>query len=81
MSPNPKLLCDDRLATDEFRASGRQHPVQHSQAEGSLGLLASKATIPGPVECTNAPLFCFAHSQLAVNGMNAEARPAFRLAG
>jgi hypothetical protein len=43
MTPNPKLLCDDRLATDGIWASGRQHPVQHRDADGSLGLLASKA--------------------------------------
>jgi hypothetical protein len=41
--PSPKLLCADRLATDGIRASGRQHPVQHSHADGSLGLLASEA--------------------------------------
>jgi hypothetical protein len=44
VTPNPKLLCDDRLAADGIWASGRQHPVQHNHAEGSLGLLASKAT-------------------------------------
>jgi hypothetical protein len=43
MTPNPKLLHDDRLATDGIRASGRQHPVQHSHADGSLGLLAGEA--------------------------------------
>jgi hypothetical protein len=43
MTPNPKLLCDDRLATDGIRAPGRQHLVQHGHADGSLGLLASKA--------------------------------------
>jgi hypothetical protein len=43
MTPNPKLLCDDRLATDGIWASGRQYPVQHRDADGSLGLLASKA--------------------------------------
>jgi hypothetical protein len=41
MTPNPKLLRDDRLATDGIWASGRQHPVQHSHADGSLGRLAS----------------------------------------
>ena len=41
--PNPKLLCDDRLATDGIRASGRQHPVQHRHADGSLGLLGREA--------------------------------------
>jgi hypothetical protein len=40
---SPKLLCDDWLATDGIRASGCQHPVQHSHADGSFGLLASKA--------------------------------------
>ena len=39
MAPNSKRLRDDRLATDGIRASGRQHPVQHSHADGSLGLL------------------------------------------
>ena len=43
MTPNPKLLCDDRLATDGSRASGRQHPVQHRHADGSLGLLSGEA--------------------------------------
>src|SRR5277367_4639579 len=43
ITPNPKLLCDDRLATDGIRASGRQHPVQHRHADGSLGLLSRKA--------------------------------------
>jgi hypothetical protein len=43
MTSNPKLLRDYRLATDGIRASGRQHPVQHSHADGILGLLASKA--------------------------------------
>jgi hypothetical protein len=27
MTPDPKLLCDDRLATDGIRASSHQHPV------------------------------------------------------
>jgi len=36
MAPNPKLLHDDRLATDGIRAPGRQHPVQHRHADGSL---------------------------------------------
>ena len=43
ITPNPKLLCDDRLATDGIRASGRQHPIQHRHADGSLGLLSRKA--------------------------------------
>jgi hypothetical protein len=43
MTPNPKLLRDDRLATDGIRAPGRQPPAQHCHADGSLGLLASKA--------------------------------------
>ena len=43
MAPNPKLLCDDRLATDGIRASGRQHPVQHRHADGSLSLLGREA--------------------------------------
>jgi hypothetical protein len=43
VTPNPKLLCDERLATDGIRASGRQHPIQHRHADGSLGLLSRKA--------------------------------------
>ena len=43
ITPNPKLLCDDRVATDGIRASGRQHPIQHRHADGSLGLLSGKA--------------------------------------
>ena len=43
MAPSPKLLRDDRLATDEIRAPGRQHPVQHRHADGSLGLLGGEA--------------------------------------
>ncbi len=42
-SPNPKLLRDDRLATDRIRAPGRQHPVQHRHADGSLSLLGREA--------------------------------------
>ena len=34
-----RLLSNDLLATDRFRASGRQHPVQDRHANGSLGLL------------------------------------------
>jgi hypothetical protein len=41
--PKSKLLCDDRLATDGIRASGRQHPVQHRHADGSLCLLGNEA--------------------------------------
>jgi len=43
MPPNSNLPCDDLLAADGIRASGRQHLVQHSHADGGLGLLASKA--------------------------------------
>ncbi len=43
MAPNPKLLRDDRLATDGVRAPGRQHPVQHRHADGSLSLLGREA--------------------------------------
>jgi len=43
MAPNPKLLRDDRLATDGIRAPGRQHPVQHRHADGSLSLLGREA--------------------------------------
>src|SRR5215213_8655856 len=35
---SPGRLCNDPLATDGFRASGRQHPVQDRHADGSLGL-------------------------------------------
>ena len=44
MAPNPKLLRDDRLATDGVRASGCQHPVQHRHADGRLGLLGREPT-------------------------------------
>jgi len=43
MALHPKLLCDDRLATDGIRAPGRQHPVQHRHADGSLSLLGREA--------------------------------------
>jgi len=43
MAPNPKLLHDDRLATDGIRAPGRQHPVQHRHADGSLSPLGREA--------------------------------------
>jgi len=43
MAPNPKLLRDDRLATDGIRAPGGQHPVQHRHADGSLSLLGREA--------------------------------------
>ena len=41
--PQPRLLCDAPLNADRFRVSGRQHPVQHRHADGSLGLLGRKA--------------------------------------
>ena len=41
--PSPGPLCDDPLATDRFRASCQQHPVQDDHADGSLGLLGSEA--------------------------------------
>ena len=47
--PSPKPLCGDLLATDGFRASGRQHPVQDRHADGSLGLLRSEAARPRPM--------------------------------
>jgi hypothetical protein len=34
----PEGLCDDPLATDRVRASGRQHPIQDRHAASSLGL-------------------------------------------
>ncbi len=43
MAPSPKLLRDDRLATDGIRAPGRQHPVQHRHTDGSLSLLGREA--------------------------------------
>ena len=43
MAPSPKLLRDDRLATDGVRAPGRQHPVQHRHADGSLSPLGREA--------------------------------------
>jgi len=43
MAPSPKLLRDDRLATDGIRASGGQHPVQHRHADGSLSPLGREA--------------------------------------
>jgi len=48
IAPNPRLLCDDRLAADGVWASGRQHPVQHRHADGSLGLLGGEAAGPQP---------------------------------
>jgi hypothetical protein len=47
-TPNPSSLCNDRLATDGIRASSQQHPVQHRHADGSLGLLGSKAASSQP---------------------------------
>lgn len=35
-------LCDGRLASDRFRASGRQHAVQDRHTDGSLGLLGGE---------------------------------------
>jgi hypothetical protein len=43
MTPNPRRRRDDLLATDEIRTPGRQHPVQHSHADGSLSLLGGEA--------------------------------------
>ena len=43
MAPEPRLLRDDRPATDGVRAPGRQHPVQHRHADGSLGPLGGEA--------------------------------------
>jgi hypothetical protein len=40
-----KLLCDDRWTTDGSRASGCQHSVQHSHADGSLGLLLKRLNL------------------------------------
>ena len=37
-APFPEGLCDDPLATDRVRASGRQHPIQDRHADSSLGL-------------------------------------------
>ncbi len=48
IAPNPRLLCDDRLATDGIWASRCQHPVQHRHADGSLGLLGGEAAGPQP---------------------------------
>jgi hypothetical protein len=39
MPPHPGPLSNNRLAPDGFRLSGRQYPVQHRHANGSLGLL------------------------------------------
>jgi len=47
--PSPGSLCNDRLAADGFRASGRQHLVQYRHADGSLGLLGSEAALPLPL--------------------------------
>ena len=35
-------LCDGRLASDRFRASGRQHAVQDRHTDGSLGLMGGE---------------------------------------
>ena len=43
MTLNPELLRDDRLATNGVRMPGRQHPVQHRHADGSLGPLGGEA--------------------------------------
>jgi hypothetical protein len=43
ITPNLKLLCDDRRAADGIRGSGRPHPIQHRHADGSLDLLSRKA--------------------------------------
>jgi hypothetical protein len=42
--PQSRQLCDARLTTDRVRASSRHHLVQDRHADGSLGLLGSKAT-------------------------------------
>jgi hypothetical protein len=38
ITPNSKLLCGDRLATDGIRASGRQHPIERIGI-GRIGFL------------------------------------------
>jgi hypothetical protein len=43
ITPNPGLLCDDRMAPDGIRASGRQHPIEYHHADSGLGLLTRKA--------------------------------------
>ena len=40
--PSPNPLFDAAIAADEFRASGRQHPVQNRHADGGLSLLGSE---------------------------------------
>ena len=44
----PNLHYDDTLATDGFRASGRQHLIQDRDAGASFGLLGGKATCSQP---------------------------------
>jgi hypothetical protein len=53
MPPHPKLLRDSWLATEGIRASGRQHPVQHSHGDGRLSPLGGKAagSLPWSDQC------------------------------
>jgi hypothetical protein len=41
-------LCDDAHPADRVRASGRQHPVQHRDANGCLCLLSVETTCSQP---------------------------------
>jgi hypothetical protein len=68
--PNSKLQCDDRLATDGIRASGRQHSVQDRHANRSLTLLGSEAAgaQPRPDQRLVAAHCRFYKGSLAVTG-------------
>jgi hypothetical protein len=66
------------LVTDGIRTSGRQHPVQHSHADGGLGLLASKAagSQPRPDQRLVTTHRHFYEGPLAVVGRNFPGRAA-----
>lgn len=48
MTPDPKLLSQNRQVTEGVRVSGPQHPVQHRYAHGRLRLLGGKAAASQP---------------------------------
>ncbi len=65
IAPNPRLLCDDRLATDGIWASRRQHPVQHCPADGSFGLLGGEAA-GAPSTCRTEVAMAYDESSVLV---------------
>jgi hypothetical protein len=48
MNRRPEPLCDDALATNGVRASGRQHLDQDRNTDGCLSLLGDETACPRP---------------------------------